>query len=72
MEKIDNENYIELIRKEIGADSLGYQSLEGLIQSIGLRKDQLCLACLTEEYLIKSIPDLQALEVFFERSRNRD
>lgn len=70
MEKIDKDNYIELIRKEIGADSLGFQSVEGLIKGIGLRKDQLCLACLTEEYLIKNIPDLKALEGFLERIRN--
>ena len=40
------------IRKFIGADSLGYLSLEGLIEAVGLPKESLCLACLTGEYPI--------------------
>ncbi|ADG13026.1 amidophosphoribosyltransferase [Methanocaldococcus infernus] len=47
-ELIASNKDIEKIRKEIGADSLGYISLEGLIKAIG-RKD-LCLACLTGKY----------------------
>jgi amidophosphoribosyltransferase len=43
-------NSVERIRQIIDADSLVYQSLEGLVRSIGLRRDQLCLACLTGEY----------------------
>ncbi|MCL2149440.1 MAG: amidophosphoribosyltransferase [Dehalococcoidia bacterium] len=38
------------IRETIGADSLGYLSLEGLIKAIGLPKDQFCLACFTGHY----------------------
>ncbi|MCX8176087.1 MAG: amidophosphoribosyltransferase, partial [Candidatus Bathyarchaeota archaeon] len=41
---------IEEICKIIGADSLGYQTIDGLVDAIGIRKDKLCLACLTEEY----------------------
>jgi amidophosphoribosyltransferase len=40
------------IREFIGADSLGYLSLEGLIESVGLPKGTLCLACLTGDYPI--------------------
>ena len=47
-ELIASNKDLESIRKEIGADSLGYISLEGLIKAIG-RKD-LCLACLTGRY----------------------
>ncbi|OGO18931.1 MAG: amidophosphoribosyltransferase, partial [Chloroflexi bacterium RBG_16_50_11] len=36
----------------IGADSLGYLSIEGLIKSIGLPKKNFCLACFTGEYPI--------------------
>ncbi len=36
----------------IGADSLGYLSVEGLIKSIGLPRDKFCLACFTGEYPI--------------------
>jgi len=40
------------IREFIGADSLGYLSLEGLIEAVGLPKETLCLACLTGDYPI--------------------
>jgi amidophosphoribosyltransferase len=38
------------IGKMITADSLGYISIEGLIESIGLPAGDLCLGCLNEEY----------------------
>jgi amidophosphoribosyltransferase len=41
---------IEQIGKMITADSLGYLSIEGLIDSIGHPQGNLCLGCLTEEY----------------------
>jgi len=40
------------IRDAIGADSLGYISIEGLIEAIDLPKDIFCLACFTGEYPI--------------------
>ncbi len=39
---------VEKVREAIGADSLAYLNVEGLIRAVG-RKD-LCLACLTGEY----------------------
>ena len=36
--------------RELGADSVGYQSIPGLVRAIGLPKNELCLACLTEKY----------------------
>lgn len=41
---------IEEIRKIIGADSLAYLSLEGLIESVGLKQEDLCTACFSGEY----------------------
>ncbi|MEK6958707.1 MAG: amidophosphoribosyltransferase [archaeon] len=41
---------IDEIAKEIGADSLRYQSTEGMIKSIGLPQKDLCMACLNGEY----------------------
>jgi len=41
---------IEEIGKMITADSLGYISVEGLVESIGHPASDLCLGCLTEEY----------------------
>ena len=38
------------IAKDVGADSLIYQTVEGLIKSIGLPEKSLCTACITGEY----------------------
>ncbi len=38
------------IADEIGADSVGYISIDGLIESIGLANQGLCLGCLTGSY----------------------
>jgi len=40
------------IRDFIGADSLGYQSIDGLIKAVGLPKDIFCMACFTGDYPI--------------------
>jgi len=40
------------IRELLGADSLGYLSLDGLVQSVGLPKEIFCLACFTGAYPI--------------------
>lgn len=52
-EFIASKKSIDAIRKEIGADSLAYTSLEGLIKAIGIPKDKLCLACLNGDYPTK-------------------
>jgi amidophosphoribosyltransferase len=44
------EQGVEEIRAYLGADSLAYLSLEGLVDSIGKRKQDLCMGCLTGEY----------------------
>jgi amidophosphoribosyltransferase len=41
---------VEQIRRAIGADSLGYLSLEGLVKSVGKPFDKLCLACFSGDY----------------------
>jgi amidophosphoribosyltransferase len=43
---------IEEIRKHIGADSLGYLSLDGMIRATGGTPDEYCVACFTGEYLV--------------------
>ena len=40
------------VRDAIGADSLGYLSIEGLIKAVALPKDNFCLACFTGDYPI--------------------
>ena len=41
---------MEEIRRSIEADSLGYLSLDGLIQALQLPQHDLCLACLNGRY----------------------
>jgi amidophosphoribosyltransferase len=43
---------IESIRKHIGADSLGYLSLEGMVTATGGTVGELCTACFTGDYLV--------------------
>jgi amidophosphoribosyltransferase len=44
-------NYtVEEIREKIGADSLGYLSLEGLVEATGRDANSMCLGCLTGVY----------------------
>jgi amidophosphoribosyltransferase len=49
-ELIAAQKSISEIKDFIGADSLGYLSLEGLIKAVGLPKQDFCLACFTGEY----------------------
>jgi amidophosphoribosyltransferase len=51
-ELIAAQKTISEIREAIGADSLGYISIEGLIEAVGLPKDMFCLACFTGDYPI--------------------
>jgi len=41
---------LEEIRQQIGADSLGYISIPGLVKAIGKPENDLCLACLNSKY----------------------
>jgi amidophosphoribosyltransferase len=43
---------IEGIRSHIGADSLGYLSLDGMIRATGATREDLCTACFTGDYLV--------------------
>ena len=51
-ELIAAQKTIPEVRDYIGADSLGYLSIDGLIKAIGLPKDMFCLACFTGDYPI--------------------
>ena len=43
---------VEEIRQFIDADSLGYLSVDGLIEAVNLPKNSFCLACFTGEYAL--------------------
>ena len=49
-ELIAAQKTIPEIRDFIGADSLGYLSVEGLIKAVNLPKDNFCVACFTGDY----------------------
>ncbi|MFX1326747.1 MAG: amidophosphoribosyltransferase [Promethearchaeota archaeon] len=63
------ENYVEEIKKKIGADSLLYQRVEDLITALKKSENQLCLACLTGDYQLKSVKKLAELEKSIVKSR---
>ena len=49
-ELIASDKEVEEIRKILGVDSLGYLSLESLIECIGIENGNLCVGCLNGEY----------------------
>jgi len=51
-ELIAAQKTIPEIRDFIGADSLGYLSIDGLVKAVALPKDIFCLACFTGDYPI--------------------
>jgi amidophosphoribosyltransferase len=57
---------IEEIRQYLEVDSLGYLSVEGLLESTGLPPDDFCVACFTGDYPVRftSEPRKLALEQF--------
>ena len=51
-ELIAAQKTIPQIRDSLGADSLGYLTIEGLIEAVALPKEIFCLACFTGDYPI--------------------
>lgn len=49
-ELIANGMSVEEIRESIGADSLGYLSVDGMVEASGQRSEDLCAACFTGRY----------------------
>jgi len=48
---------VDEIREKIGADTLGYLSLEGMIKAAGRPRDSFCLSCFTGEYPLAGYPE---------------
>jgi len=57
---------VEGIRDLIGADSLGYLSLNGLVKAIGLSKNLFCSACLDGKYPIEISKKAKLSKLVFE------
>jgi amidophosphoribosyltransferase len=55
---------IDQIRSHLGADSLGYLSLAGLLEATGVADAGFCTACLSGDYLtaVPEIADKYQLE----------
>ena len=51
---------VEEIRKQLGAETLGYISIDSLIEAIGIDGENLCLGCITEDYPTEIPEDLEA------------
>ncbi len=62
-ELIASQKSVEEIRDFIGADSLGYMSIEGLINSVALPREDFCLACFTGDYPIPVQLEMDKLEL---------
>lgn len=56
---------VEEIRKFVGLDSLGYLSIEGLVEATGLPQSNFCLACFNGQYPVQ--PDLTFTKLCLER-----
>lgn len=61
-------NYsVEEIRKMLGVDSLGFLSLEGLLNAMHLPKRNICLACFDGDYPVPVPEELQRSKHLFEK-----
>jgi len=52
---------VQEICQYMGADTLNFQNLEGLVQATQMPRSELCLACLTGDYPLKTPPDFELL-----------
>lgn len=55
---------VDAIRRKIGADTLGYLSLRGLIRAVQLSREHMCMACLDGRYPIALPEESLAKNVF--------
>ncbi len=60
-ELIAAQKSVEEIKNYIGADSLGYLSIDGLVKAVSLPRNSLCLACFNGEYPIPVQMDMGKL-----------
>jgi amidophosphoribosyltransferase len=70
-ELIGAHNSVEEVRAHIGADSLGYLSLEGTILATGVGPGRHCTACFTGEYPSEVPLELDKLVLEAQPGRDR-
>ena len=61
-ELIANSKSLEEIREYLGVDSIKYLSVEGLVNSVDLDKENYCTACFTNEYVDEENLDNSGVE----------
>ncbi len=64
-------NSLDQIRDFLGADSLGYLSLDGMIQATGLPANEFCTACYTGRYPSPIEPEIDKFIMEQRRTRGR-
>jgi amidophosphoribosyltransferase len=57
---------VDDVRRQIGATTLGYLSVEGLLQAAGQPRHRFCLACFNGEYPIPVPEDVELVKEIFE------
>jgi len=68
-ELIASSHSVEDIRRFVGADSLGYLSLEGMLRAAGTAREEACTACWTDDHPVQ-IPRAEAEQLgLFEKGR---
>ena len=63
---------VEEVREDIGADSLGYQSVPGMLKGLRIPRRKLCLACFTGRYPIPIPKDVKLSKLDLEESAWRE
>jgi amidophosphoribosyltransferase len=68
-ELIASKKSVDQIRRFVGADSLGYISLSGMMGAIGGDPDQYCTACWTDQHPVPLPMETEGQLRLFEKSR---
>jgi len=63
---------IDEIREEIGADTLGYLSVEGMVRAVSLPQNIFCLACLNGKYPVEIPRELKVSKFALEDMAEED
>ena len=57
---------VEDVRQQVGATTLGYLSIEGLLKAAGQPRERFCLACFNGDYPIPIPDDVELVKEIFE------
>jgi amidophosphoribosyltransferase len=68
-ELIASRKSVDQIRRFVGADSLGYLSLSGMMGAIGGDPDHYCTACWTDQHPVPLPVETEGQLRLFEKSR---